>query len=303
MPPPNQEVRNKRPRVDNGNPGPSTIIRTETDSTPAWIATATAKTIRNVSNLQNSICKKQDSIDRLEQHIMANTIPASMQVKMAIMVSDEHQTTMNNIVAEAIKVCQVKILNELIVVRKNELQKLQSDMKSLEDKWVEEMATTTQQMIEGKLLDIPDIMVYLKPFHEQLKSKAEQSVLSVKTKHFLIKKEKIEKEYQRKETQAQTAMDTSLVDPTVKKLQDTVERLEKKIGTLSKKEKGKSDTPTKSGKSPNKGKQKPKRSNSKDPKSKKGEGSGKGNPKPKSRSNDSTPQSASKKRNSRKKQN
>lgn len=298
MPPTNFFTTNKRPRTE--GPSSDTIANPEADEpTPTWITTTINQTVREMGNLQTNICKKLDAIEKLEQHTLKDTFPPSMSIKMKVMVSDDHQERMNADVSEAVKTCQDTILKTLLEIRNKELQSLSKEMETLESKWKETMMTTATQMKEDNILDFASVATYVAKFHSQLKSKADERTQSIRMKHFLEKKKKLEQENKRETEKAQQAMDVTLANPENPGMNDVLKKLinlEKKIGSLQKNPKGKPANP-KAAQSPKSGeKDAPK-------KGKKGkDGHGKGKPKAKKGAKPSTGPSGSKKKPSQKKQ-
>ena len=303
MPPNNPFVSNKRPRMETETAGPA-LTEAQDSSLPPWVTKSIDKSVRNVGNIQKAICKKQDAIEKLSDHVTKGTYPPSMQIKMAVMVSEDNQEAMNEVVSQAIVTCQGKIIDFLIRVRNEELKDLLTDLKNIETNWKEETSTTITQMKEDKLLEISVAESILETAEKQLKDKANEKILNVRTKHFLDKKERIGKANAVRTGEAENAMKDTLADPEVIKLQKQITTLEKKFGNLAKNAKGSSGKPPKPVQGPNSGNKKSpggKKSENQG-KSKKGDESGNGNRKPKKNSKPSTNQSGSKKKPSRKKQ-
>lgn len=291
----------KRRRTDEIQPAEAPAPEQNSDAMPQWVKKTIDKTVRDVGNVQTSICKKREGIQKLEQHVLQDSVPKSMQIKMAIMVTDVHQKKMEEVIQAATKTCQDTVLKALIEIRQAELKNLENDLKSIENKWKEEMSTTLLQMKEDNLLDTTDVVTLANSYHDELKSQANAKVNAVRMKDFLARKQRLEKDNERQQGQANKAMETTLKDPETDKLQKRIKALEKKMGTMAKKAEGKPVQHPKTVQSPKPGTKKTPAAKTKKGNPSKGRGeSGKGNKNPKN-SKPSTNQSAQKKKTSRKK--
>lgn len=159
------------------------------DELPNWAIKAMKKSVQQASKIQKTICKKDNGIKRLENHVKCNTIPGIyLKIHIKFMVTEEHQTNLNNTVTEAINECQYNIMNSLIEIRKEERKKLLTELRTIEITWCEETLTTLIQIEEEQLLKEASSTLIVK-LHSHWKKKVKDIGLKVRTDNFLTLKQ------------------------------------------------------------------------------------------------------------------
>lgn len=239
----------KRLRMDSINPEHQVDPHSEHRNTPDWVRTIDTKSLQLISNIQRTLCKKENAVRKLETHMDHETIPSSMRIQMTIAVTAEKQSEMDAIVAEATKVFHKTVLDGLIKVRREEELLTKLELTKVTQNRIEEVdALFAMLEEEGLAPSAQEKQQWTTDFDKMQHT----LIRDVRTKDFQERKLLIEKQLAQTASREERRMEIELQDPAMKILEAKVKQLEglvksKNKSPIAKKEQAKPDKPRSSG--------------------------------------------------------
>lgn len=210
----------------------------EHNPTKTWTDQLSNKAIMKCCNITRSIYKKQTALNRLDEHVSNNTCPPSLTVNVRVMVSEEHQDYMNNKLKEAAETFQTTILKELVTIRKQEMEILNTQLHAVKTEWQDEFKATMNELQMEDLLQ-ENAHLFFNRHLDLFTTELKERIREVRTNVVLQQRKADEKREQDRKNKADKDMKDTLEPDGMQQVLQKLNKLEKEIKLVAKKDNGK----------------------------------------------------------------
>lgn len=206
------------------------IQANDLNAIPPWAKTEYKNKQTIYYQIQEKVIKMELNIIDLENMLSKNECPKSLQIKLNIKVNQEQQVAMDNVVAEAKKQFESKVLAALIAARKDELAKLKRESEQMPRHFQNYLTNSFENLANNNVTptdEEEDITIAIQTGVNTFEKRNKQIEHDLRVQQFFTRQKDEEKKRRREEEIQQKRVDQQLWDPQVKEISEKLEKLEK----------------------------------------------------------------------------